>query len=41
MSKALWFVIGCIAGEFAGRWFTHAFYIMVIGTLLLAKRFCA
>lgn len=36
----MWFVIGCICGEFAGRWLTHAVYVVIIAAILLGKRFC-
>ena len=37
MSKALWFVIGMVAGDWLGRWLTHIVYIAIIAALLLSS----
>ena len=37
----MWFVIGCVIGELAGRWFVHVVYIGIIAALLIGKQFCS
>lgn len=34
MSRALWFVIGLVIGDIAGRWLTHAIYLAIILAIL-------
>ncbi len=37
MSKAMWFVIGWITGDWLGNWLTHVIYLAIIGFILLGK----
>ena len=37
MSKGLWFVVGLVVGDLAGRWLTHIVYLTLIAALLLWK----
>lgn len=41
MSKAVWFALGCVVGDLAGRWLVHIVYIAIIASILLGKHFCA
>ena len=34
MSKFVWFVVGCVVGEFTGRWLFHAIYWALIAVLV-------
>lgn len=36
----MWFVVGCVVGELAGRWLTHFIYALIIMALLLSRNFC-
>jgi hypothetical protein len=41
MSKALWFIIGCVVGDLVGRTLVHVIYIGIIAAILLEKHFCS